>query len=81
MLAALGVWGTMQQPSVLRALDPSYGFRLLATTPGAGFIMLGSLFIALTGAEAFYDDMGLFRYSGANGTKNNFGAVNGVLDF
>jgi len=43
--------------------------------------MLGSLFIALTGAEAFYDDMGLFRYSGANGTKNNFGAVNGVLDF
>jgi K+ potassium transporter len=47
VLAALGVWGTMQQPSVLRALDPSYGFRLLATTPGAGFIMLGSLFIGV----------------------------------
>jgi KUP system potassium uptake protein len=60
VLAALGIWGIMRQPGVLRALDPSYGFRLLATTPGAGFIMLGSVFLAVTGAEALYDDMGLF---------------------
>ncbi|HJU17349.1 MAG TPA: potassium transporter Kup [Stellaceae bacterium] len=63
VIAALGVWGIIQHPSVLRALDPAYGIRLLVTTPWPGFIMLGSVFLSLTGAEALYADMGHFGRS------------------
>jgi KUP system potassium uptake protein len=45
---------------VLAALDPTYGFRFLATHGWRGFLALGSVFLALTGAEALYADMGHF---------------------
>ncbi|HZU87729.1 MAG TPA: potassium transporter Kup [Stellaceae bacterium] len=60
VLAALGIWGIIRHPSVLRALDPLYGFHLLLATPWTGFVMLGSVFLAMTGAEALYADMGHF---------------------
>jgi KUP system potassium uptake protein len=63
VLAALGVWGILHHPSVLRALDPFYGIRLLVATPGTSFFMLGSVFLALTGAETLYADMGHFGRS------------------
>jgi KUP system potassium uptake protein len=60
VLAALGAWGIVRHPGILRALDPLYGVRLLAATPGVGFYMLGSIFLAMTGAETLYADMGHF---------------------
>ena len=63
VLAALGVWGIIRYPSILRALDPLYGFDLLVATPKVSFFMLGSVFLALTGAETLYADMGHFGRS------------------
>jgi KUP system potassium uptake protein len=63
VIAALGVWGIIRQPGILRALDPLYGFRLLVVTPWPGFVMLGSVFLAMTGAETLYADMGHFGRS------------------
>jgi KUP system potassium uptake protein len=63
VIAALGVWGIIRYPAVLRALNPFYGIRLLVATPGPSFFMLGSVFLALTGAETLYADMGHFGRS------------------
>ena len=60
VLAALGVWGIMQQPRVLWALNPAWGIAELAAAPWRGFLMLGSVFLAVTGTEALYADMGHF---------------------
>ncbi|MFD2938274.1 KUP/HAK/KT family potassium transporter [Spirosoma flavum] len=43
--------------SVLRAINPLYGYRLLVEYPG-GFWLLGGIFLCTTGAEALYSDMG-----------------------
>jgi KUP system potassium uptake protein len=59
-LAIAGLLQVVQAPSVLAALDPTYGFRFLATHGWTGFLALGSVFLALTGAEALYADMGHF---------------------
>jgi KUP system potassium uptake protein len=60
VLAILGVWGIMQHPRILLALNPIHGFALLIDAPGRGFFMLGAVFLAVTGAEALYADMGHF---------------------
>jgi KUP system potassium uptake protein len=60
VLAALGVWGIIRQPHVLLALNPFYGVSVLVENPGRGFLMLGSVFLAVTGTEALYADMGHF---------------------
>src|SRR5579862_9771464 len=60
VLAALGVWGIVQHPAILLALNPLYGVRELIAAPGRGFIMLGAVFLAVTGAETLYADMGHF---------------------
>src|SRR5258708_1863961 len=60
VLAALGIWGIMQQPRILLALNPLYGVRELASAPWRGFLMLGAVFLAVTGTEALYADMGHF---------------------
>src|SRR5438477_323282 len=44
----------------LLALTPVYGFALLIDAPGRGFFMLGAVFLAVTGAETLYADMGHF---------------------
>jgi KUP system potassium uptake protein len=59
-LAIAGLLQVMQAPGVLAALNPSHGFRFLATHGWTGFLALGSVFLALTGAEALYADMGHF---------------------
>ena len=60
VLAALGIWGILHQPHVLLALNPIYGLSVLVEDPVRGFLMLGSVFLAVTGTEALYADMGHF---------------------
>ena len=57
-MAALGIWGIAQHPGVLAALDPRLGLRYLFTGGYAGFLVLGGVFLCVTGAEALYADMG-----------------------
>jgi KUP system potassium uptake protein len=60
VLAALGIWGITQQPRILIALNPLWGITELADAPWRGFLMLGAVFLAVTGTEALYADMGHF---------------------
>ncbi len=59
-IGLLGVWGIAQHPAVLLALNPLYGLRYLATHGYASFLVLGGVFLCVTGAEALYADMGHF---------------------
>jgi KUP system potassium uptake protein len=59
-IAALGVWGIAQHPSVLAALNPLHGLRYVVTHGFSGFLVLGGVFLCVTGAEALYADMGHF---------------------
>jgi KUP system potassium uptake protein len=60
VLAALGVWGIIGQPRILLALDPLYAIDNLMVDPWRGFLMLGAVFLAVTGTETLYADMGHF---------------------
>lgn len=57
MLAFLGIWQLMEYPDILRALNPQYAFLFLKEYP-EGFLLLGAVFLATTGAEALYSDLG-----------------------
>ncbi len=57
MLGILGFSQLVKLPGVLVALNPVYAFRFLSEYPG-GFILLGAVFLATTGAEALYSDLG-----------------------
>jgi KUP system potassium uptake protein len=59
-LAVLGIGSVIQSPRILESFSPLYGIQLLVAHPGQGFLVLGSIFLALTGAEALYADMGHF---------------------
>src|SRR6266699_585156 len=58
VLAALGIWSIVQQPRILFALNPVYGIEVVANSPWRGFFMLGAVFLAVTGTETLYADMG-----------------------
>ena len=60
VLAALGVYHIFDDVSILRALSPHYGVLFLLDNGFLGFVILGSVFLAVTGAEALYADMGHF---------------------
>jgi KUP system potassium uptake protein len=57
MLSVLGFNQLMHHPEVLKALNPYYALHFLIMYPG-GFILLGAVFLATTGAEALYSDLG-----------------------
>ena len=59
-LALAGLWQVVQMPAVFAALNPSHGLRFLFGHGWTSFLALGSVFLALTGAEALYADMGHF---------------------
>ena len=59
-MALLGLHSLIQTPDVLLAANPLYGIRFLIRHAGVGFLVLGSVFLVLTGAEALYADMGHF---------------------
>src|SRR5205085_8221120 len=63
VLALLGMWGIVHHPRILLALNPIHGFALLLDAPWRGFFMLGAVFLAVTGAETLYADMGHFGRS------------------
>ncbi|AFK03666.1 potassium transporter [Emticicia oligotrophica DSM 17448] len=57
MLGIFGVLHIIQDFSVFKAVNPYYAYQLLVNHPG-GFLLLGSVFLCTTGAEALYSDMG-----------------------
>ncbi|MFE9085259.1 potassium transporter Kup [Brevundimonas sp. NPDC003935] len=59
-LGVLGLTHIFDDISILRALSPTYGVELLLKDGFLGFVILGSVFLAVTGAEALYADMGHF---------------------
>jgi len=59
-LAALGIWHIAQGPGVLRALSPHYAIEFFLHAKWSAFFALGSVILAITGAEALYADMGHF---------------------
>jgi KUP system potassium uptake protein len=59
-LAAIGLWHIASDPSVLAAFNPAYGARFLTSHGMVGLITLGAVFLAVTGAEALYADLGHF---------------------
>ncbi|MEP9349853.1 KUP/HAK/KT family potassium transporter [Xanthobacter sp. KR7-225] len=59
-LAALGLHGIVQAPQVLAGLDPRHGIQLMLDHPGLAGVILGACFLAITGGEALYADLGHF---------------------
>ena len=60
VIAALGIWGIAQHPAVLWAINPRYGLQYLFSGGFTSFLVLGGVFLCVTGAEALYADMGHF---------------------
>jgi KUP system potassium uptake protein len=59
-LAMLGVSNILRAPAVLAALNPQWAIQFFAVNPKLAFLALGSVFLAVTGAETLYADMGHF---------------------
>lgn len=60
VLAAMGIHNLVENPSILGAVNPMHGIRFLSEHALQAFIVLGAVFLVLTGAEALYADMGHF---------------------
>jgi KUP system potassium uptake protein len=59
-IGAAGIAQVVGNPDVLEALKPAYGVDFMFAYPLPGFLVLGAVFLALTGGEALYADMGHF---------------------
>jgi KUP system potassium uptake protein len=57
MLGLLGMHQIVTYPQIFNSFNPVYAYRLLVLYPG-GFLLLGAVFLATTGAEALYSDIG-----------------------
>jgi KUP system potassium uptake protein len=57
-IGALGTVGVARHPAVIAAVDPRYGIALLTGHGWRGIALLGGVFLAMTGGEAMYADMG-----------------------
>src|SRR4051812_39975203 len=60
LLAVLGIGPIMRNPAILSALNPVYAYDFFALHRFGSLLTLGSVFLAITGAEALYADMGHF---------------------
>ena len=60
ILAVSGISETLKHPSILKSLSPLPALQLMSNEPGKAFLALGSVVLAVTGAEALYADMGHF---------------------
>ena len=60
VIAVLGIIQITKNPSILAALSPTYGIALCLRHGWLAFVALGSVVLAVTGAEALYADMGHF---------------------
>jgi KUP system potassium uptake protein len=72
VIAALGVAGICRQPAVIAAVDPRYGIALLTGHGWSGIAVLGGIFLAMTGGEAMYADMG---HIGRNPIRTSWYAI------
>jgi len=61
-IGVLGLGEIMQQPGVLAAVSPYYAVRFFAADVHRGFVVLGAVFLAVTGGEALYADLGHFGH-------------------
>ncbi|HUO00281.1 MAG TPA: potassium transporter Kup [Bradyrhizobium sp.] len=59
-MALLGISGILRHPAILTAINPYYGLSYLVSNGATGFLVLGAVFLCVTGAEALYADMGHF---------------------
>ena len=60
VIAIIGVMQIADTPRVLEAVNPAHAAHIFIATPGAGFVVLGAVALAITGGEALYADMGHF---------------------
>jgi KUP system potassium uptake protein len=60
VIALLGVSAIFRHPEVLAALDPRHAVRFMMHAGGHGLLVLGGVFLCITGGEALYADMGHF---------------------
>jgi KUP system potassium uptake protein len=63
VIGVLGAIAITRHPTVLAAVDPRYAVRFMMFTGRSGFLVLGGVFLCITGAEALYADMGHFGKS------------------
>jgi len=59
-IGTFGLHEVLQAPEILAAANPWYGLRFFLQHGHAGFVLLGAVVLAVTGAEALYADMGHF---------------------
>lgn len=59
-LAALGVAGIIENPEILKSLSPHYAIQFFISSGPQSLLVLGSVFLVVTGGEALYADMGHF---------------------
>jgi len=60
VIALIGAVGIVHHPEVLRAVDPRHALRFLMHERTTGLLVLGGVFLCITGGEALYADMGHF---------------------
>lgn len=60
ILACIGLPHILENPSVLKAMNPFYAWHFLHETGWKGYVLLGGVFLVATGAEALYADLGHF---------------------
>jgi KUP system potassium uptake protein len=63
LLAVLGLWWIAREPGVLAAINPLRAYHFFQENGINGFLVLGSVFLVVTGGEALYADMGHFGKS------------------
>lgn len=61
-IAILGIRSIIETPAVLSAVNPVYAFNFFIVNKFLGFIILGSVFLVVTGGEALYADIGHFNH-------------------
>jgi len=60
VLALMGIYNIVDNPQIIQAINPLYAVSFLVDHSLQAFIVLGAVFLVLTGAEALYADMGHF---------------------
>lgn len=60
VIAGMGIWQIVHTPEILWALNPWYAINFFILDGWFAFLALGSVVLAVTGAEALYSDMGHF---------------------
>lgn len=63
VIAVLGISSIVKNPDVLRAINPYFALHFFVDNGFHGFVILGSVFLVVTGGEALYADLGHFGKS------------------